>query len=95
MAARLPEMREAGVMGIIISSDLSIEGGMFPLPIKIELECDAATGFFCRGVASFSSPEGYVGAHSAAMAAGWLERQAPQGRLWLCPECSGKNLESC
>jgi hypothetical protein len=83
-------MWEAGVMGIIISSDQSIERGMFPLPIKIELQCDVADQMFCRGVASFTHADGFVGAHAAAMAAGWLERQAPQGRLWLCPECSGK-----
>jgi hypothetical protein len=54
------------------------------------LECDAATEFFCRGFARFDDPDGFIGAHRAAMAAGWLERQAPSGRLWLCPACSGK-----
>jgi hypothetical protein len=78
------------MMGIIISSDRSIDGGMFPLPIKIELQCDEPTAMFCHGREAFTDPCGFIGAHSAAMAKGWLERQAPQGRLWFCPECSGK-----
>jgi hypothetical protein len=61
-----------------------------PLNISVELECDEATGFFCRGVEKFVSPEGYVGCHNDAMNAGWLERQAPRGRIWLCRACSGK-----
>jgi hypothetical protein len=77
-------------MGIIIRSDRTIESGMFPLPIAIELECDEPSEMFCRGVATFSSSEGYIGAHTVAMKSGWLERQSPRGRLWVCPECSGK-----
>jgi len=77
-------------MGISISSDRTIESGMFPLPIKITLECDATTEMFCRGFESFEHPDGFSGAHSTAMAKGWLERQASGGRVWLCPECSGK-----
>jgi hypothetical protein len=34
--------------------------------------------------------DGYLAQHSAAMRAGWLERYAGGGRLWLGPCCSGK-----
>jgi hypothetical protein len=59
--------------------------------IRVTLVCDAASGMFCRGFESFEHPDGFVGAHSAAIAKGWLDRQASQGRTWLCPECSGKH----
>jgi hypothetical protein len=66
------------------------ESGPYPRLITVTLSCDAATDIFCRGFADFTSRDGYIGAHSQAMAAGWLERQTSQGRLWLCPRCSGK-----
>lgn len=74
-------------MGIAITAS---QDNDFPYPLAVALECDVATGFFCRGFEIFHHQDGYVGAHADAMKAGWLERQAPQGRLWLCPNCSGK-----
>jgi hypothetical protein len=68
------------MMGIAISSDRSVDGGMFPLPITIELQCDVPG---CDGREAFTDPCGFIAAHAAAMAKGWLERQAPQGRLAL------------
>jgi hypothetical protein len=62
----------------------------FPYPLQVRLECDAAAEFFCRGFETFSHQDGFVGAHADAMKTGWLERQAPEGRIWLCPACSGK-----
>jgi hypothetical protein len=77
------------LMGIIISAaDRAAPSGI--IPVLLRLQCDDATGFFCHGVAKFEHQDGYIGAHAAAMKAGWLERQSSQGRLWLCPECSGK-----
>lgn len=77
-------------MGIIIRGAEPF-GHVPPIPVEITLECDEATAMFCRGFATFQSPEGFVGAHSQAMAAGWLERNGgARGRIWLCPECSGK-----
>ena len=76
-------------MGIIIMAAPPY-GHVPPIAVEIRLECDAATGFFCRGFETFQHEDGYIGAHAAAMKAGWLERGAPQGRLWLCPGCSGK-----
>jgi hypothetical protein len=61
--------------------------GYYPRDITLTLSCDAAA---CLAFEAFTSPDGYVGCHAAAMTKGWLERQAPQGRLWLCPKCSGK-----
>jgi hypothetical protein len=58
-----------------------------PRPIVIELQCDTPA---CGRVEAFVC--GFISAHSAAMAKGWLERQAPQGRFWLCPVCSGKRV---
>lgn len=52
--------------------------------ISVEIECS------CGVRQRFTNPDGYVGSHAAAMQAGWLERQTPEGRLWLCPACSGK-----
>jgi hypothetical protein len=79
-------------MGIVIRSNAvdRTEPRAFPLPVAVDLACDAPTQMFCRGTETFTSPEGFVGAHAAAMAAGWLERQSTRGRLWLCPSCSGK-----
>ncbi len=79
-------------MGIIIRSAAvdRTEPRAFPLPVAVDLECDAPSGFFCRGFETFTHPEGFVGAHAAAMAAGWLERQSAGGRQWVCPACSGK-----
>lgn len=65
-------------------------GDPFPWPTKLILECDSAMEFFCRGVEEFKSPDGFIGGHAAAMRQGWLERNGPDGRIWLCPACSGK-----
>lgn len=70
-------------MGIIIK-------GAGPGAVEVALECDETAAFFCRGFAVFTSPEGFVGCHSDAMKAGWLERNGPKGRMWICPACSGK-----
>ncbi|MHB8272704.1 hypothetical protein [Bradyrhizobium sp.] len=76
-------------MGVIISAaDRPTSYGI--VPVLLRLECDARTGFFCRGRENFEHPDGYIGAHADAMAAGWLERNGPQGRIWLCGACSGK-----
>jgi hypothetical protein len=74
-------------MGITIGCD---EAAIIHRGVSVTLECDAATEWFCRGFERFSSDDGFIGAHAAAMAAGWLERQVSQGRQWLCPACSGK-----
>jgi hypothetical protein len=66
------------------------ETGPYPRTVTVTLACDAPTDLMCRGFADFTSPDGFIGAHAAAMAAGWLERQATQGRQFLCPACSGK-----
>jgi hypothetical protein len=77
-------------MGIIIGGMTETREPPYPIGVRVTLECDAATEFFCRGFAHFEHADGFVGAHAMAMSAGWLERQSSQGRLWLCPECSGK-----
>jgi hypothetical protein len=61
-----------------------------PYGIRIELECEAATDIFYRGIDKFEHPNGYIGCHALAMSAGWMERQTPQGRSWICPRCSNK-----
>lgn len=84
-------------MGIIITakkrgvgSNLALKEFVDPLGVSVFLECDEPESIFCRGFATFEHEDGYVGAHKDAMAAGWLERQSPRGRLWICPACSGK-----
>jgi hypothetical protein len=77
-------------MGIIITCDSSVESSPPFKPVVITLECDQHSAFFCRGIAEFRSPDGFIGCHRDAMKAGWLERYASEGRLWICPECSGK-----
>lgn len=76
-------------MGIILRSEVS-EIAPHPLLLVVILDCDEPTAMFCRGFAEFRSPQGFIGAHAEAMKAGWMERQSPRGRLWICPECSGK-----
>lgn len=66
------------------------ETGPYPRSVTVTLSCDSAVDIFCRGFEDFTSQDGFVGAHSLAMTKGWLERQGPQGRIWLCPACSGK-----
>jgi hypothetical protein len=66
------------------------ESGPYPRLVTVTLSCDAAVDIFCEGHEVFVSQEGFVGCHALAMSSGWLERQASQGRLWLCPQCSGK-----
>lgn len=73
-------------MGISISIDESTPPPRFAI---IELECDVRRDILCRGVARYETT-GFVAAHGIAMLEGWLERQAPEGRIWLCPACSGK-----
>ncbi len=75
------------MMGISI---YAVDGPDIPRHIVVDLECDATTEMFCRGVESFMHPDGFVGSHADAMVKCWLERQTSQGRLWLCPQCSGK-----
>jgi hypothetical protein len=75
-------------MGIIITA---IDSNPHPpYGIRVDLECESAGDMFCRGVERFENENGYIGCHAMAMDAGWLERQTPQGRIWLCPRCSGK-----
>lgn len=76
-------------MGITIEATKPL-GHVPPIPVQVQLECDAVEEFFCRGFEVFTSDDGYIGAHHLAMTAGWLERNGPQGRVWLCPVCSGK-----
>jgi len=75
-------------MGIIIA--VTGRSPTPPIGVSVTLECDEATAFFCRGFEVFEHEDGFIGAHAAAMKAGWLERQSPRGRLWICPRCSGK-----
>lgn len=61
------------------------EGSPLPRGVIVGLTCDVAG---CGGAERLQAC--YIDAHGAAMSLGWLERQTPQGRLWLCPACSGK-----
>lgn len=84
-------------MGIIIAGvpkqQFTVDAvGRTPrVAVKVTLECDKPTAFFCQGIGVFESEDGFIGAHQAAMKAGWLERNDPAGRLWICPACSGKS----
>lgn len=75
-------------MGLIITAS-DTKGNLPADGIRLMLECDVLGDIFCRGFETFEAI-GYIEAHSAAMNAGWMERQSPRGRLWACPRCSGK-----
>jgi hypothetical protein len=69
------------------------EFAVLPRPCALELSCDVEGGLFLfpTTTARFASPEGFIVQHRDAMAAGWLERDGgARGRIWVCPECSGK-----
>lgn len=85
-------------MGLAILNDPDDidRAGRSPAYVRtiLELRCDAETdGLFPPARAIFRHPDGFVGSYSAAMKAGWLERHDPKrGRLFLCPDCSGKKV---
>lgn len=81
-------------MGIIIHVIVDRAQSSASTPIEMVLKCDVASEMFCRGFEKFTGDAGFIGCHAAAIAKGWLERQGPRGRLWLCPECSGKITSS-
>ena len=59
--------------------------------VVVVLTCDyPEPGIFCARSQRFTNSGGFISIHGDAMRAGWLERQAPQGRTWICPDCSGK-----
>lgn len=70
-----------------MSISIFVTGDIVPSPAVLSLACDRKP---CSGNETFIYQDGYTGSHAAAMQAGWLERQTPEGRLWLCPACSGK-----
>jgi hypothetical protein len=64
-----------------------------PYDVRVTLKCDEPErSLLCNGSDSFTDGNGYIGCHAKAMDAGWLERQHAQGRLWICPSCSGKKV---
>jgi hypothetical protein len=78
-------------MGLAISGP---DSGPFPRPITLALICDGGPtcgavpdSLFPQAQASFKHPDGFIGARATATAAGWLERQAAQGRIFICPDC--------
>lgn len=75
------------MMGVSIAVH---ESGPYPRTVTVTLACDAASDVFCAGFEEFESADGFIACHAAAIRRGWLERQASQGRIWLCPICSGK-----
>lgn len=77
-------------MGIIIRCADRAPDTPQPWPIAMDLICDEPSGLLCVREQTFTHPDGFIAIHSAAMKAGWLERYADEGRLWLCPACSGK-----
>lgn len=72
-------------MGIIIQRDPDDLGNVVPFPIVVRFTCDTATAFFCRGFEDFRSPDGLIGARTAAVQAGWVERKTS---AWCCRECA-------
>ena len=63
-------------------------------PVVLQLDCDARSSELCCGAEVFLHPDGYIGQHRLAMEAGWLDRAGPNGRMWLCPKCSGKKPDA-
>ena len=79
-------------MGLAVTTER--DDGPYPRPIILTLTCDSGPtcghdeqSLFPPARAEFKHPDGFVGARAAATAAGWLERQVPQGRIFLCPDC--------
>jgi len=77
-------------MGLTITAD-----GAAPLPraVTLTLTCDAPTGLFRPAVARFTGAW-FPDLHHAAMAAGWRETFDARGRVFLCPDCSGKKAKA-
>lgn len=76
-------------VGIVIRCAARSRDAVPPYPIAVDLTCDEPKGMFCIN-GTFQHPDGFIAIHAAAIKAGWLERYADRGRLWLCPACSGK-----
>jgi hypothetical protein len=61
----------------------------YPHSVTLTLLCDGDKDR-CDGFGEFTSPDGFIACHDAAIKRGWLERQSPQGPRWLCPRCAKK-----
>jgi hypothetical protein len=74
-------------MGILISGE---ETGPYPRRSWLILTCDGDHGLL-PAVSQRFDQDGYIAQHAAAMRAGWKETH-DRGRIFLCPECSGKTV---
>lgn len=82
-------------MGISIDIDRkAMRAGEFntPVPIVLTLTCDGDHGLF-PVIQEFRNEEGYMREYQAAMNAGWKDAQRSEGRVFLCPSCSGKQVK--
>lgn len=66
------------------------EAAPVPRQIMVQFSCDSPADLLCGERQIFRHAGGYIGCQLEAMKAGWLERHTDNGRIWLCPNCSGK-----
>ena len=72
-------------MGLTIAAD---ERAPVPRPVWLELVCDGDCGLF-RQQCRYDLGD-YVKNMTQAKADGWRETEDYRGRIFLCPQCSGK-----
>lgn len=60
-----------------------------PPRVILELTCDGDHGLL-PVLECFVHEDGTIEQYSAAMRAGWKEHNNSHGRLFFCPQCSGK-----
>lgn len=61
-----------------------------PAPIKLTLACDSETHGFFSVSQSFEHPDGFMTMYHLAMISGWKDTFRKGERVFLCPDCSGK-----
>lgn len=74
-------------MGLMIEAD---ESTPYPYATTLTLTCDGDQHGLFGLTGTFQHAEGFMAEYRLAMNAGWKDTQGPQGRIFLCPACSGK-----
>jgi hypothetical protein len=78
-------------MGLLVmTADAPLIDPPYPRSTMLILTCDGGECGLFPTSAEFVHPQGYIAQYRAAMNAGWKDTQGPQGRIFLCPACSGK-----
>lgn len=78
-------------MGLCIEGD---DDADVPVTTRLTLRCDNDAGHngdpFDMRQQTFHHEDGFIGQYALAIAHGWKDTDRGQGRVFLCPACSGK-----